>query len=194
LDIQAFLVMFTTMKTLVIHPKDSSTDFLKPIYENISSKTVITRGATPEQLVKLIESHDRIMMMGHGSPSGLFSVGNFPSWGLIINESHADLLRSKGSNVVCIWCNADQFVKEHNLKGFYTGMFISEVEEAIYSGVGIVPQDEVSHSNDTFAQLLSECDMNDISETYHYVKGKYELLAETSKVAFYNNERLYLAL
>ena len=182
------------MKTLVIHPKDSSTDFLKPIYENIPNKTVVTGGATPEQLKNMIIAHDRIMMMGHGSPSGLFSIGNFPSWGLIINESLVEILRTKGSNLFFIWCNADAFVKQHNLKGFYTGMFISEVEEALYSGVGEVTQDEVDTSNNTFSRLLSECDINDIEGTYQFVSGEYGKLAGVSDVADYNNRRLYLAL
>ena len=194
MDFQAFLIIFTMMKTLVIHPKDSSTDFLKPIYENIPNKTVVTGGATPEQLKNMIIAHDRIMMMGHGSPSGLFSIGNFPSWGLIINESLVEILRTKGSNLFFIWCNADVFVKQHNLKGFYTGMFISEVEEALYSGVGEVTQDEVDTSNNTFSRLLSECDINDIEGTYQFVSGEYGKLARVSDVADYNNRRLYLAL
>ena len=63
------------MKTLVIHPKDKTTDFLKRIYQNIPNKTVITGGIDQESLNQLIEMHDRILFMGHGSPYGLFSVG-----------------------------------------------------------------------------------------------------------------------
>jgi len=66
------------MKTLVIHPDDRSTDFLSPIYEPVKNKTVITGGITKEQLRKHIQDHDRILMMGHGSPAGLVSVGRFP--------------------------------------------------------------------------------------------------------------------
>ena len=63
------------MKTLVIHPSDYSTDFLKPIYEGVENKTVITQGKSREEMIELIENHDRVMMMGHGSPSGLFGIG-----------------------------------------------------------------------------------------------------------------------
>jgi hypothetical protein len=65
------------MKTLVIHPADRSTDFLCPIYEPVKNKTVITGGITKEQLRKYIRDHDRIQIMGHGSPAGLFGVGQF---------------------------------------------------------------------------------------------------------------------
>ena len=54
------------MKTLVIHPHDQSTHFLKPIYEDIPNKTVITGGWGIVEVRTLISMHDRIIMMGHG--------------------------------------------------------------------------------------------------------------------------------
>jgi hypothetical protein len=75
------------MKTLVIHPKDSSTSFLDVVYNSIENKTVIDGGINKTTLMELIKSHDRIMMMGHGSPQGLFSVGKFPdTYPFIIDE------------------------------------------------------------------------------------------------------------
>jgi len=64
------------MKTLVIHPKDKSTDFLKPIYAGRENITAINSG-TKEGVIKAIEAHNHIVMMGHGTPRGLFSVGQF---------------------------------------------------------------------------------------------------------------------
>ena len=65
-----------TFKTLVIHPKDKSTDFLKVIYAGRDDFTVITEG-TKEEVNTAIKEHDHIIMMGHGTPQGLFSVGQF---------------------------------------------------------------------------------------------------------------------
>jgi len=62
-------------KTLIIHPDDRSTDFLKSIYVNLNA-TVLTSG-TKEQVNEEISKHDRIMMMGHGSPFGLFAIHRF---------------------------------------------------------------------------------------------------------------------
>ena len=45
------------MKNLVIHPTDSSTDFLKPIYENISDAIILHGGASKEQIFDLINKH-----------------------------------------------------------------------------------------------------------------------------------------
>jgi hypothetical protein len=99
------------MKILVIHPQDSSTDFLIPIYMNLKSfpdfddVTIIRGGITKDEVNEQIKQHDRIMMMGHGAPSGLFSVGQFPnSRGLIIDEDTVPLLQNK--ECIFIWCNA----------------------------------------------------------------------------------------
>lgn len=82
-------------------------------------------------MLKLIESHDRVLMLGHGSPWGLLSTGQFPDAGLfIIDESMVLPLQNK-TNSVFIWCNADQFVQRHGLSGLNSGMFISEVLEAL---------------------------------------------------------------
>ena len=74
------------MKTLIIHPKDKTTVFLEPIYEKIDNKTVIQKNSSFEEIINLIETHDRIMMMGHGSPDGLFSIGNFNE-GYVIDKN-----------------------------------------------------------------------------------------------------------
>ena len=52
------------MKSLIIHPEDSSTTFLEPVYSTVIDKTIIKGGITRAVLMELISSHDRIMMMG----------------------------------------------------------------------------------------------------------------------------------
>lgn len=64
------------MRTLVIHPKDKTTDFLKPIYHG-RDFTVITGGCTKDDVAKAIDEHDHIIMMGHGTPQGLLAMGQF---------------------------------------------------------------------------------------------------------------------
>ena len=61
-------------KTLIIHPDDRSTDFLKPIYASIEKATIITGGKSKNEVVELIEQHDRTIILGHGSPNGLFAM------------------------------------------------------------------------------------------------------------------------
>jgi hypothetical protein len=183
------------MKTLVIHPQDSSTDFLIPIYMNLKSfpdfnDVTIIRSGSKHEVDEQIEQHDRIMMMGHGSPQGLFAVGQFGIQGMIIGHSTVPLLQNK--ECIFIWCNADKFVETYNLKGLYSGMFISEVGEANYCGLPGTPQDTVTESNDFFAIELGSVSERSLDEMYEYIRYSYGMLAESNAVAEYNHNRLYL--
>ena len=179
------------MKTLIIHPQDVTTDFLSVAYKTMINKTIVKTNKSINDIRGLIDSHCRFMMMGHGSPSGLFSIGQFgePS-GLIIDHSMADLLRFKNNNLF-IWCNADRFVNEFNLKGFYTGMFISEIEEAWYCGLHNITQDMIDESNLVFCELLSKVIQDKTEVIHHYILKQYGLLAKKNPVASYNHKRLY---
>ena len=180
------------MKSLIIHPSDSSTDFLKPIYANISDATIMNSGIGKGQVAKSILEHDRIIMLGHGSPFGLFSIGQFHgNNGYVIDFTMVPLLKDK--ECIAVWCNADQFVNKHQLYGFYSGMFISEVGEAMYCGLPGTEQETVTTSNNYFAQLLGEVINEPMNVIYGHVKENYGLLTEDNPVALYNHNRLYLA-
>lgn len=179
------------MKTLIIHPADPSTSFLDIVYESVQDKTLITGGVSKSDLIRLIDEHDRIMMMGHGSPAGLFSIGQFNNCGAyIIDQSIVPYLKQKQNNVF-IWCNADKFVDVFGLKGFYSGMFISEVGEANYCGLPGTKQDVVDESNYGFVNIIGKYINEDKHLIYENVKKEYGLIAETNPVALYNNNRLY---
>ena len=178
------------MSTLIIHPEDFSTTFLETVYQNLMDKTLVTGGVSKEQLKKLVEKNERIIMLGHGSPSGLFAVGQFGFYSdLIIDHTFVPLLRKSKSNIF-IWCYADAFVNLYNLKGFYSGMFISEVEEANYCGLPFISQEMVDESNYAFGNILSDNLCQDANIIYHNVRTKYGVLAKKNPVALYNWERL----
>jgi hypothetical protein len=180
------------MNTLIIHPDDRSTDFLKPIYGNVTNPTLITGDVTRKEIHELIKSHDRVMMMGHGSTWGLFSVCKFKVLdSYIISNEEVHLLLQK-KNSIFIWCNADKFVNRHELKGLYSGMFISEVGEASYCGLPGTSQETVNESNDLFADMLGKVIDKPLYETYRDIKQQYKILAESNPIAKYNHERLYL--
>lgn len=175
-------------KTLVIHPKDNSTDFLSVIYKDISICKVITSG-TKVEVDEEIKKHDRIIMLGHGTPHGLMSVGQFGNINYIVDRTTVELLRDK--ECIFIWCNANMFVEYHQLKGFYSGMFVSEVGESIYCGCES-SQEDVDNSNDFFSVLLGECINNELDVIYETIKEGYGKIRNTNKVVFYNHQRLYL--
>jgi len=182
------------MKNLVIHPTDASTDFLKPIYANISEATIIHAGVSKAQIKQLITEHDRIIMMGHGSPSGLFSCAKFGDndySGFVIDHTMVEVLSSK--ECIAIWCNADKFMNQYELNGFYSGMFISEVGEAKYCGLPDTILETVTISNNYFSSLVGEVINEPLSVIYEHVMDNYGLLLGLNSVASYNYDRLYLA-
>lgn len=165
------------MKTLVIHPKDSTTDFLSDIYLG-KNWTVITTNISNGLLKRLIKTHDRIVMLGHGTEKGLIGFNRF-----IIDSKLVYLLRDKFC--ICIWCNADVFVKKYGIKGFYTGMIISEYEEAI---MYCVKTDSISinESNNRFAYAIK----SSIDDKNMLVKAK-SIYDFNSSVVEFNRNNLY---
>lgn len=180
------------MKTLVIHPKDSTTDFLKPIYQALPDTTVVSGGVFKDEIIDLIMQNDRVIMLGHGTPYGLLAMDQFPghNWHII---DHNMVLFLRRTENIFIWCNADQFVKRHNLKGFYSGMFISETSEATYCGVP-TNQDQVDTSNYLFSYLLGAQLLidPDLDRAHQNVGAQYSILSESNKVIGYNSERLFI--
>lgn len=179
------------MKTLVIHPKDSTTDFLKPIYQALPDTTVVTGGVFKDEIIDLIMQHDRVIMLGHGTPYGLLAVGQFPGVWSIVDHNMVPYLRRTEN--IFIWCNADQFVRRYNLKGLYSGMFISEVSEAVYCGVPTT-QDQVDTSNYLFSYLLGAQLLigPDLECAHQNVGAQYSILSESNKVIGYNSERWFI--
>lgn len=165
------------MNTLIIHPKDETTDFLKEIYVDMDC-TIINTEVSKEYLRQEIELHHRIIMLGHGCESGLFG-----SNGFVIDKSFVDLLEQK--ECVYIWCNADVFVKLHKLKGFYTGMMISEFMEAFLYNVPSTSS-IIAKSNKDFALAVK----NSINSTSILSKAKFLYKGDEDVVKF-NRDRMY---
>jgi hypothetical protein len=179
------------MSTLIVHPRDPSTFFLKAIYAPIPNKTIITGGINKTELRKLIETHDRVIMLGHGSPWGLMSVGQFSYGGnYIIDLTMGDLLIVKKDNIY-IWCNADQFVKGNQLSGFFSGMFVSEISEGNFYDFWELEQQTIDESNHGFAGIVSRYINEPLDVLYKNVLRDYRVLSETNPIAQFNLERLY---
>lgn len=166
------------MKTLVIHPSDTTTDFLKAVYLDKPDWTVVNNSISKSKLIKLIKSHDRIVMMGHGTPHGLLGFGRY-----VIDSNYVQFLREKST--ICIWCNADAFVEKYGLSGFYTGMIISEYGEAYMCSVPTKPGC-IEKSNIKFANAIKESiDSDDI------LLNMKRLYDGENAVEFFNEERLF---
>jgi hypothetical protein len=137
------------MTTLVIHPFDPTTAFLGHIYYD-KDWTVYNQPIGKKHLKAAIKQHDRIIMLGHGTDMGMFGFGRF-----IIDSTWVYLLRKK--QVVAIWCNADLFVKRYDLNGFYTGMIISDNDEAaFFLHTPKYTMEQISDSNKLFAEAMRD--------------------------------------
>jgi len=180
------------MKNLIIHPQDPTTSFLSQIYAPLKNKTVITGGISKTELRKLIKSHDRIIMMGHGNGSGLMSVGQFPEdeYSIIDYSMVGELSEKKGS--IYIWCDADFFLWLHSLDGLCCGMFLSEPEECHRFGFKDVNLNLIKESNNVFASIMSRHINEPNDELYQNLVYEYGLLAQRNLIARFNHERLYL--
>jgi hypothetical protein len=132
------------MKTLVIHPKDSTTDFLSAIYAD-KGWDVINTNVSKSYLCSQIKDHDRIILMGHGTDQGLIGYNHY-----VIDSRFVYLLRDPNKTYIFIWCNSDLFVQKYKLKAFHTGMIISEYEEALMFCIPTTSAD-LDHSNKILA-------------------------------------------
>lgn len=195
------------MNILIIHPNDRTTDFLKSIYaplltlsevkESGYNVTVITGSKTKDEVRSLIEEADQIIVLGHGSSYGLLAMGKFDTKSIyIIDDTMVAALGNKPN--IYIWCNADRFVNRYHLKGFFSGMFISEVQEATYERVYGIDQEMVTESNDLFAEMMgnwiwdySKHSLQSLDELYKIIAIKYSIYGELNKVVNYNAKRIY---
>ena len=130
-------------------------------------------------------------MLGHGTPMGLLSVGQFDERFFVIDNSFSDLLSEKRNNIF-IWCHASEFMAYNQLCGFGTGMFISELGEANYFGFGDVDWDIIEESNSRFSSIMSKYINDPLDVLYENVIHEYGKLAETNLTAKFNVQRLFL--
>ena len=143
---------------LVIHPKDKTTAMLSALYDGLEAKVVTDYRTTKEmgRLLHHVSTQERIMLLGHGSDKGLFYRADDSKEGfdkVIVGHSHAYYLRKHGGNIVAVWCNADQFARAEGLHGLFTGMIVSELNEALLYQVETT-QEELDRENVKLATRL----------------------------------------
>jgi len=143
---------------LVIHPKDKTTAIVFSPSFSLGGKHSARQRPSKEmgRLLHHVSTQERIMLLGHGSDKGLFfraddSKDEFDK--IIVSHSHAYHLRKHGGNIVAVWCNADQFARAEGLHGLFTGMIVSELNEALLYQVKTT-QEELNRENVKLARRL----------------------------------------
>lgn len=111
----------------------------------------------------------------------------------MVDERIAEELAKKENNIY-IWCYASDFVKAHGLKGFCSGMFISEVLEAEMMGVRNQSQEAVDAQCKYFCDLVGAVAHKPANEIFEYVSKEYGKWVEKCPITKYNHERLHVGV
>ena len=160
---------------IVIHiDSQKDTSFLKETYKGISN-LILLYNPTKDEVNKTLKDNptEDVMMLGHGSPSGLFS----HDWrGSVIDYTNAHLL--KGRNCIGIWCWAKKFAKMYGLKGYFTSMFISNAGEARAYGYSATDE-EVFEEVEFFSKAINTLIIDNVP--YEEWVGKLQGIADMSK-------------
>lgn len=91
---------------------------------------------------------DYLILTGHGTEWGLLHP-DIEKGIYLVHENNISLIKAK--NVIGIWCFAREFATKHkDLHGFFSSMFISNVDEAREFGILDVHQSEIDSSTREF--------------------------------------------
>ena len=173
----------------IIHANDPTTKVLTLLYEqreNISAR--ITEAGTNSDIQRAIRGDDTIMMLGHGNQYGLFSKpdknGKYKRF--LITDRHVQFLREK--TCIGIWCHANKFAERYGLHGLFSGMIISELQEAIDYDIHAT-KEEIDVEMEKFTCRLNDCiDRFALAEISMRMKGLDDVKSE---LTLFNNSNLY---
>ena len=141
----------------VIHANDPTTRFLSALYQQRKDVIcLINENNSSSDVQRAIRADDAFIMLGHGNQYGLFSKpnknGRYERF--MITDRHVQFLR--GKTCIGIWCYANHFAKRYGLHGLFSGMIISELQEAIELGIPAT-EDEIHRERERFALRLKNC-------------------------------------
>lgn len=161
------------MKEILIydHRTDPSIRFLAGLFPDFdavaASGDLYDRFRSASDIRRAIREADRVWMLGHGTEAGLGSrtremceSDRYVFDRNLVDSDTVQFLRDK--ECIGIWCNADRFAYEYCLRGLFSGMIISDPDEAAMvagteSGVMAVNRDTVDECNAAFARDLRFC-------------------------------------
>ena len=169
-----FLDKLNKSDTLVIHCADRTTDMLSQIYAGKGWDVLRDGNIDKNELHQLIESHDKIVCLGHGTPSGLI---NKQGGGMVIGAEEAPYL--KGKNIFAIWCNADKYFKQHNIGHgcFITKNVPSEVCEAKWIGYTVTADwmlENITYWSKCCADVVDQALSGDVKGAVEKARAAYQ--------------------
>ena len=141
----------------VIHANDPTTRVLSRLYESREDFLLrINEASTKGQVRRAIKDTDKLMMLGHGNRFGLFSTPNKKGQYVrqLVNGDFVQFLRDK--TCIGIWCYANEFAQRYSLHGLFSGMIISELQEAADNHI-VATKEEIDTEMEKFVERLKLC-------------------------------------
>jgi hypothetical protein len=130
---------------------------LHATYAGIDDALVLINPKSEELDKVLRERPEPLIGLGHGCSSGLFGC----DCDIIIGERNLDLLKDR--DLICIWCNADGFLKKHpELTGFASSMFISNESELYYCGFSNYTNEDIFSEVSLFSERVNKLIQDDV--------------------------------
>lgn len=122
------------------------------IYRNLNEDTIILHNPTRAEVDAILTERptETLLCFGHGTPRGLFS-HDFS--GMLIDAESVPLLVNR--EMIGIWCYASNFGIAHNLRGFFTYMFISNQQECAFNRCGWYENEVIFAENRLFAERIN---------------------------------------
>ena len=109
---------------IIVNVKEDTNNF-GYLFNGIKDCNVLINPSKSRVRKLLKESKNDLVLYGHGWDSGLFNT----DWnGELVGPREVEWLRQR--NVVGLWCYAGNFADKYKLHGFFTSMFISNIDEA----------------------------------------------------------------
>lgn len=172
---------------LVIHiiSTEDTRDF-SGIYDGLDA-TILINPTASECKRAIIDETDKIVLIGHGTEYGLL---NQRLDGYIIDYQMVQFLRNK--NIIGIWCNASNFANRYDLTGFFTSMFISNVQELIDCGFQTFDNcDEIIRmQNQIFASRINQL-LSTHTPSRDWATILFDSLDNEEKFVYYNYEAMH---
>lgn len=160
---------YNNSKTLCIHKEDPTTTMLSQIYEG-KGWDVINKPSeiSSDVLNDLIDSHERIVMLGHGTSFGL--IGS-------VGPEQAPHLKDK--KLFALWCNADAYCDKYlsDKKGFFAcGNMPSDDNEARAVGFNVSHKymdDNITYWCKLCADVVEQCLEGNAKAGCKYIRDEY---------------------
>lgn len=139
---------------VVVHmdTRFDTVDFAR-VYDGLDCKLFYTPTRRDRRAIMDAIRNDEgpVILLGHGTPRGLLDPTFYD---YIIESRDVDLLRQR--TIIGIWCYASEFADKYGLHGFFTSMFVSNINEAIEHQVDYLATEEnIAEEFELFCRIIN---------------------------------------